>query len=109
MPEATTVEKECCSEPERKQSLDGATDDRHGSGADADVVASPTASSPAVADTKPKRQRTRAPAKKVAMATSHVRPDVDVADPLFFAGLNILHKRLEADARRTRFSSMSIA
>ena len=109
--EATNVEKEC-SEPERKQSSDGAAacaDDRQGSGADAVVVASPTASSPAVADTKPKRQRTRAPAKKVAMEAPPVRPDVDVHDPLFFAGLNILHKRLEADARRTRFSSMPIA
>ena len=103
--EATNVEKEC-SEPERKQSSDGpaCTDDRQGSGADADVVASP-----AVADTKPKRQRTRAQAKKVAMAAPFVRPDVDVHDPLFFAGLNILHKRLEVDARRTRFSSMPIA
>ena len=104
MPEATNVEKEC-SEPERKQSVDGAADDSQGSGgADTFVVASPTASSPAVADTKPKK-RTRAPAKKVAMEA----PPVNVTDPLFFAGLNILHKRLEADARRTRFSSMSIA
>ena len=110
MSEATNVEKEC-SEPERKQSLDGAAacaDDRHGSGADAGVVASPTDSSPAVADTKPKK-RTRAPAKKVAMEAPLVRPVVDVTDPLFFAGLNVLHKRLEADARRTRFSSMPIA
>ena len=104
--EAAVVEKEC-SEPERKtQSSDGpaCTDDRQGSGgADAVVVASP-----AVADTKPKR-RTRAPAKKVAMEAPFVRPDVDIHDPLFFAGLNILHKRLEVDARRTRFSSMPIA
>ena len=108
MSEATVVEKEC-SEPERKQSLDGAADDRQGSGgADTVVVASPTASSPAVADTKPKK-RTRVPAKKVAMEAPLVRPVVDVHDPLFFAGLNILHKRLEADARRTRFSSMPIA
>jgi len=111
--ETAVVETEC-SEPERKQSSDGAAacvDDRQGSDTDAVVVASSAASAPAVADKKPKRQRApRAPTKKVAMdAPPCCRHEVDVNDPLFFAGLNILHKRLEAHARRTRFSSMPIA
>ena len=101
---ANVVEKEC-SEPERKtHSSDGpaCADDKHG----ADAVVDPPV--PASADTKPTRQR--APrAKKVAVANPPVRSEIDVHDPLFFAGLNILHKRLEADSRRTRFASMPIA
>ena len=103
--DAANVEKEC-SEPERKtQSSDGpaCADDKHGADA---VAADPPMPAPAV--TKPTRQR--APrTKKVAMADPPVRSEIDVHDPLFFAGLSILHKRLETDSRRTRFSSMPIA
>jgi len=106
--ETTDVEKEC-SEPERKTQFTDApacVDDKQGC-AGADVVVGDT---PVAPDPKPKRQRApRATPKKVIMEAVPVRNSVDVNDPLFFAGLNILHRRLEAEARRSKMSSMPTA
>ena len=106
--ETTDVEKYC--EPERKtQFLDApvCVDDKQGDVAAADVV---VGDSPVAPDPKPKRQRApRATPKKVIMEAVPVRNPVDVNDPLFFAGLNILHRRLETEARRSKLSSMPIA
>ena len=107
--ETTDVEKD--SEPERKTNFLDApvcVDDKQGGDvAGGEVIVGDT---PVASDPKPKRQRApRATPKKVIMEAVPVRNSVDVNDPLFFAGLNILHRRLETEARRSKLSSMPIA
>ena len=70
-----------------------------------------------VAASAPKRKRapTATPRKKkVVEETSPVvepatpRHSVSIEDPLFFAGLNVVHRKMQQDARRTKLSSLPI-
>ena len=71
-----------------------------------------------VAASAPKRKRapTATPRKKkvVAEETSPVvepatpRHSVSIENPLFFAGLNVVHRKMQQDARRTKLSSLPI-
>ena len=69
-----------------------------------DVVVAPIAPNP---------EKTKKPSrvKKVVMERAVATPaqtiDID-ADPLFFAKLNLVSKRIEQDARRHRISALSI-
>ena len=76
-------------------------EDRQGLPTDAVVVAAPAANE------KAKRPR----AKKVVMertVSTHRIPDIG-DDPLFFAKLSVMSKRVEQDARRHRLSALHIA
>ena len=89
-------------EEDRKtsQSSDGGAcaEDRQGLPTGADVVAAPAANE------KAKRPR----AKKVVMERT-APPPVDIGeDPLFFAKLSVMSKRVEQDARRHRLSALHI-
>ena len=52
--------------------------------------------------------------KKVVMESGPVvepatpRHGVSIEDPLFFAGLNVVHRKMQQDARRTKLSSLPI-
>ena len=93
-------------EEDRKtsQASDGGAcaEDRQGLPTDAVVVAAPAANE------KAKRPR----AKKVVMMERTVStprmPDIG-DDPLFFAKLSVMSKRVEQDARRHRLSALHIA
>ena len=71
-----------------------------------------------VAASAPKRKRapTATPRKKkvvVEETRSLVEPEtprhsVSIEDPLFFAGLNVVHRKMQQDARRTKLSSLPI-
>ena len=88
----------------KSQSSDGGAcaEDRQGlpTDAGADVVAAPAANE------KAKRPR----AKKVVMERAVPTPGaVDIgSDPLFFAKLSVMSKRVEQDTRRHRLSVMPI-
>ena len=77
----------------------------------ADAVVEVAASAP-----KRKRAPTATPRKKkvVPEETSPVvepatpRHSVSIEDPLFFAGLNVVHRKMQQDARRTKLSSSPI-
>ena len=90
----------------KSQSSDGGAcaEDRQGLPTDAgvDVVAAPAAN-----PEKTKRPR----AKKVVMERTVSTPRiVDIGDdPLFFAKLSVMSKRVEQDARRHRLSALHIA
>ena len=91
-------------EEDRKtsQSSDGGAcaEVRQGLPTDVDVVAAPAANE------KAKRPR----AKKVVMERTVSTPrTVDIGeDPLFFAKLSVMSKRVEQDARRHRLSALHI-
>ena len=70
-----------------------------------------------VAASAPKRKRapTATPRKKkVVPAGGPVvepatpRHSVSIEDPLFFAALNVVHRKMQQDARRTKLSSLPI-
>ena len=68
----------------------------------------------AVAAPKKKRAPAATPRKKkVIMESRPVEPEtprhsVSINDPLFFAGLNVVHRKMQQDARRTKLSSLPI-
>ena len=85
-----------------------------------DKNASQSSEGPACADDKqggeeefvaaPKKApRKRVVAKKVAMESAPPAFGIDLSDPLFFAGLSVMHRQAKQEVRRTRLSSMSIA
>ena len=92
-------------EEDRKtsQSSEGGAcaEDRQGLPTDVVVVAAPAANE------KAKRPR----AKKVVMERTVSTPRIaDIGDdPLFFAKLSVMSKRVEQDARRHRLSALHIA
>ena len=92
-------------EEDRTQSSDGGAcaEDRQGLPTDAVVVAVPAANEKAK---RPSR------VKKVVMmertASTHRLPDIG-DDPLFFAKLSVMSKRVEQAARRHRLSALHIA
>ena len=70
-----------------------------------------------VAASAPKRKRapTATPRKKKVVEETRplVEPEtprhsVSIEDPLFFAGLNVVHRKMQQDARRTKLSSLPI-
>jgi len=101
--EAKSVEGE--EDKKKSQSSDGGAcaEDRQGLPTDvgADVVAAPAAN-----PEKAKKPRV----KKVVMERTVSTPrTVDIgSDPLFFAKLSVMSKRVEQDARRHRLSAMPI-
>jgi len=48
-------------------------------------------------------------AKKVAMETAPPAFGIDITDPLFFAGLSVLHRKVKQEAHKTKMSSLPIA
>ena len=67
-----------------------------------------TASAP-----KRKRAPTATPRKKKKDDSPVVEPatprhSVDIADPLFFPRLNVVHRKMQQDARRSKLSSLPI-
>jgi len=61
----------------------------------------------------PRKKRVAAPKKKVVMERVVAPPEtlkshVDIADPLFFAKLNVLHRKTELEAKRTKMSMIPI-
>ena len=102
--EAKSVEGE--EDKKKSQSSDGGAcaEDRQGLPTDvgADVVAAPAAN--------PEKAKKPARVKKVVMERTVSTPrtvDID-SDPLFFAKLSVMSKRVEQDARRRRLSAMPI-
>ena len=90
----------------KSQSSDGAAcaEDKQGLPTDAgeDVVAAPIAN--------PEKAKKPPRVKKVVMERTVSTPrtiDID-SDPLFFAKLNLVSKRIEQDARRHRLSALPI-
>ena len=97
--------------------------------ADDDKISSHSAAEPAsvelkqggpdaeVAAAAPKKKRAPAATprkKKVVVESGPVvepatpRHSVSIEDPLFFAGLNVVHRKMQQDARRTKLSSLPI-
>jgi len=84
-----------------------------------DKNASQSSEGPACAEDKqggeefvaaPKNPRKRAVvAKKVAMETAPPAFGIDITDPLFFAGLSVLHRKAKQEVRNTKLSSLPIA
>ena len=76
----------------------------------------PDAGEVEVAAAAPKKKRAPAATprkKKVVMESRPVEPEtprhsVSIEDPLFFAGLNVVHRKMQQDARRTKLSSLLI-
>ena len=69
----------------------------------------------AAAAPKKKRAPTATPRKKKVVEETRplVEPEtprhsVSIEDPLFFAGLNVVHRKMQQDARRTKLSSLPI-
>ena len=62
----------------------------------------------------PKRKRapTATPRKKKVVSPvvepATPRHSVDIADPLFFPRLNVVHRKMQQDARRSKLSSLPI-
>ena len=79
------------------QSSEGAAcaDDKQGGD-----VAAPAAKAP--------RKRT-AVKKKVAMESAPPAFGIDITDPLFFAGLSVMHRKAKQEVRKTKLSSLPIA
>ena len=76
----------------------------------ADAVVEVAASAP-----KRKRAPTATPRKKKVVPETRPlvepptpRHSVSIEDPLFFAGLNAAHRKMQQDARRTKLSSLLI-
>ena len=68
-----------------------------------------------VAASAPKRKRapTATPRKKKKDVLVEVEPatprhSVDITDPLFFPRLNVVHRKMQQDARRSKLSSLPI-
>ena len=66
---------------------------------------------------KRKRAATATPRKKKVVAPEETSPlvepatprhSVSIEDPLFFAGLNVVHRKMQQDARRSKLSSLPI-
>ena len=102
--------KKCVEEEDKKksQSSDGGAcaEDKQGLSTDVgeDVVAAPPA-----ADCKKKVLPTTRVKKVVMERTVSTPRTVDIeADPLFFAKLNVVSRRIEQDARRHRLSALPI-
>ena len=77
----------------------------------------PDAGEVEVAAAAPKKKRAPAATprkKKVVVESGPVvepatpRHSVSIEDPLFFAGLNVVHRKMQQDARRTKLSSLPI-
>jgi len=67
----------------------------------------------AVSAPKRKRAPTATPRKKKKVDSPVVEPptprhSVDIADPLFFPRLNVVHRKMQQDARRSKLSSLPI-
>ena len=45
---------------------------------------------------------------KKVVAFEEPRPSTDISDPLFFARLNVIHKKTQQEARRSKLSSLAI-
>ena len=96
---ADTTEPKPAEEDKKKQSSDGgacAEDKQGGPSGGGVATASPAA---------PKEKKVRI--KKVVMEKPKSSIDID-SDPLFFAKLNHVSKRIAQDARRHRLSSLPI-
>ena len=86
-----------------------------------DKNASQSSEGPACADDKqggeeepevaaaPKKPRKRVVAKKVVMETAPPTFGIDITDPLFYAGLSVMHRKAKQEARKTKLSSLPIA
>ena len=67
-----------------------------------------------VAASAPKRKRapTATPRKKKVVSPlvepATPRHSVDITDPLFFPALNMVHRKMQQDARRSKLSSLPI-
>ena len=58
----------------------------------------------------PKKARKRVVAKKVVMETAAPPAfGIDITDPLFFAGLSVMHRKAKQEERKTKLSSLPIA
>ena len=65
---------------------------------------------PVVAATPRKAPRKKTVvAKKVVMETVPPAFGIDITDPLFFAGLSVLHRKAKQEVRNTKLSSLPIA
>jgi len=78
------------------------------SGASAAIEVEVVASAP-----KRKRAPTATPRKKKKDVLVEVEPatprhSVDITDPLFFPRLNVVHRKMQQDARRSKLSSLPI-
>ena len=86
-----------------------------------DRNASQSSEGPACADDKQggvpseaaakKAQPPRKRVKKVVMETPPPPPPafgIDINDPLFFAGLNVMHRKAQQEIRKTKLSSLPI-
>ena len=66
----------------------------------------------AVSAPKTKRAPTATPRKKKVVSPvvepATPRHSVSIEDPLFFAGLNVVHRKMQQDARRSKLSSLPI-
>ena len=67
----------------------------------------------AVSAPKRKRAPTATPRKKKKDVLVEVEPatprhSVDITDPLFFPRLNVVHRKMQQDARRSKLSSLPI-
>jgi len=83
-----------------------------------DKNASQSSEGPACAEDKqggeefvaaPKAPRKRTVVKKVAMESTPPAFGIDITNPLFFAGLSVMHRQAKQEARKTRLSSLPIA
>ena len=83
-----------------------------------DKNASQSSEGPACAEDKqggeesvaaPKAPRKRTVVKKVAMESAPPALGIDITDPLFFAGLSVMHRQAKQEARKTKLSSLPIA
>ena len=85
-----------------------------------DKNASQSSEGPACADDKqggeeefvaaPKAPRKRTVGKKkVAMESAPPAFGIDITDPLFFAGLSVMHRKAKQEVRNARLSSLPIA
>ena len=66
----------------------------------------------AVSAPKRKRAATATPRKKKVVSQvvepATPRHSVNIENPLFFAGLNVVHRKMQQDARRSKLSSLPI-
>ena len=93
---------EVADDKKASQSSEGpaCADDKQG-GEEPEVVTAPTAK-------KVPRKRAVV-AKKVVMETVPPTFGIDITDPLFYAGLSVMHRKAKQEARKTKLSSLPIA